>query len=156
MKRIIALLFCASLLLIAAAAFAAGPATLEDCGKILKAMKIDYQKKGADRLVFKTGFGDEKKRNLICMADPKNKVVYLAVLDMAKLKKDDQTTCALSKKLLALNFGLMMTKLEWDEKKGEVRLSLTLDTDTGLAPKRFADALVTLLLAAEQVEGKLK
>ncbi len=122
----------------------------------LKAMKIDAKSDPQGNLVFKTGFSDGKQYSFLCVTDAKNKYVYLAVIDIMKLSATSLNLCEITKKMAALNYGMMMAKLEWDEKGKEVRLSTTLSTEDGLSSKRFAAALTTLIATAEQVDKKLK
>lgn len=145
-----------AVLLLFAAWAAAAEVTLDTCASYLTAMKIQFKKEGADRLTFKTGFPDAKQYDLICVADAKNKFVYLAVLNLMKLGKDAPNLCDVTKKMASLNYGMVMTKLEWDEKSGEVRLSATMTTEEGLSQKQFSTMLTTLLLAAEQADKQLK
>ena len=135
---------------------AADPVTLSKCEDFLKSMKIAYTKGGTDRLAFKTGFADGKQYSMILVADPINKYVYMAVLDIMKLPPDSPKACQVAKKIAQLNYGMMLAKLEWDAKRGEVRLSVTLTTEDGLSKARFTAALSTLLSTAEQVEKELK
>ncbi len=130
--------------------------SLKTCRGYLKAMKIEAKNAGPDRLAFKTGFPDGKTYDFLLMADKKNKFVYLALVDLMKLQKNSSNLCEVTKKMASLNYGMVMTKLEWDEAKGEVRLSATMSTEDGLSQKRFGATLASLLLAAEQVEKKLK
>jgi hypothetical protein len=143
------------LLLFGATAFAT-PVNRGTCEKYLGAMKIKFEKAGAGQLSFKTGFPGSKTYSFLLVADEKNQFVYLAVVDLVKLPKSSPRVCEVTKTLAALNFGMVMTKLEWDEKKGEVRMSSTLSTEDGLSAKRFAGAITTLLLSAEQVEKRLQ
>ncbi len=122
----------------------------------LKAMKVKYEKKGKDRLFFKTGFGDGKEYSFLCVVDAKRKYVHLAVLDVAKLKKDSPLLCSKLKTLARLNHGLLMTKAEWHEKEGEIRVSATLFGEDDISAKRFSAAITALLLAGEQVEKEMK
>jgi hypothetical protein len=138
------------------AAFAAEPVDVSTCEKYLKAMKIEPKKSGANQLTFKTGFSEGKDYKLLLVADPANNYVYMAVTELYKLPANAPKACEITKKMAAMNYGMLLAKLEWDIKAGEVRLSTTLTTEDGLSAKRFAAALVSLVTAAEQVEKKLK
>jgi hypothetical protein len=149
-----AVLFC--LICFGTQIAAAEEITLQTCEGYLKAMKIETKKAGPDRLGFKTGFPDGKTYEFLLTADKKNKFVYLAVVDLIKLPQNAPNLCQVTKQMAALNYGMVLAKLEWDSQKGEVRLSATMSTEDGLSQKRFAATLTTLLLSAEQVEKKLK
>lgn len=154
-KHIILIALIALCIILSSAAFA-GEITADTLLGYFKAMKIDAQKDPQGNLVFKTGFSDGKQFDFLCVVDSKNKYVYLAVVDIMKLSATAPALCEVTKKIAALNYGLMMAKLEWDKKGGEVRLSTTLSTEDGLSSKRFTAALSTLIASAEQVEKKLK
>ena len=154
MKTISALI-AVSLLFVAVAA-AEGPVTLSTCEKYLMEMKIKPEKKQGDRMLFKLGFSDGKEYPVLLVADAKNKFVYMSVLDLYKMKADDPKAGEMAKKMLELNYGMVLTKLEWDSKEGEVRLSTALTTEDGLSKKRFSASLITLISTAEQVKAKLK
>lgn len=129
--------------------------TANTCKTYLKAMNIPFTGQG-NSIQFKTGFPDAKTYDMICVADGKNKFVYLAVLDLYKLPAASPAVCKITKQMAVLNYGMILTKLEWDEKGGEVRLSISLSTEDGLSQKAFVAALSTLMTAAEHVEKSLK
>lgn len=154
MKKLVVIIIAAAIF--AAPAFLqAGPTTQADVEGYLTAMKLKYEKKGG-ALTFTTGFPDGKQYKMICKVDEKNKFVYMAVTALASLKETSPKVCDVTKKIAELNYGMMMTKLEWDKKAGEVLLSATMSTEDGLSAKRFTNTLTTLLLVAEQAEKAFK
>ena len=157
MKHLFILAVCFLFVIAAGTAFCADQGvTGETCGAFLKAMKLNYKSPAQNTLTFRTGFPDSRQYDIICVADPKNKFVYMAVLDLKKLDGASPKVCEITRKMATLNYGMVMTKLEWNEKAGEVRMSITLSTEDGLSEKRFGVALTTLLLSAEQADKRLQ
>lgn len=134
----------------------AAEVTATSCAGYLTALKIPFSKSGTDRLSFKTGFPEGKTYEFLCVADAKNRFVYLAIIHLRMLDGNAPDLCKVTRKMAALNYGMVMTKLEWNEKAGEVRISRTVSTEDGLSQTSFHSAVTTLLLAAEQAENALK
>jgi hypothetical protein len=147
-------LLSAAALIVALCAFsasAAEPVSLDTLKTHLEQNHIATTNVGTDALEFKTGFPDGKNYSFVLKADAKSKFIYLAVVNLAALKSDDKDFCAKSKKLMTLNYGIALSKLEWDEQTGEVRLSNAFASERGLSKSELFWTIQMLLTTAEKL-----
>src|SRR5690606_18776640 len=67
--------------------------------------------------------------------------IYLYVDRYLMAPADEQTTPALLRRLMELNWTLLLGKFEWDPTDGEVRLAMILNTDSNFDRRAFRSAV---------------
>lgn len=67
--------------------------------------------------------------------------IYLYVERYLMAPADGQTTGALLRRLMELNWTLLLGKFEWDPTAGEVRLAMVLNTDSNFDRRAFRSAV---------------
>jgi hypothetical protein len=139
------------MLLVAATAHAAAttPAQIDD---YLAKMKVDAKKTGLGQVEFQLGFPGATRETFMVKAMPQQKLVYIAILDVATiLPGQGKRFEALAK----LNFQLTVGKLEWDPTTNQVRLSYTFAGEQGVDASSFVAVIQTLLVEIESVRQTL-
>lgn len=136
------------------AVFAQG-AKMTDLQAHLDALKIKTTKAGEDALEFSTGFDSAKSRKFFARLDAKANFFYLAIVDLPKLDPKDPKWCDRARTILRLNYGLALSKLEWDESSGELRLSRSVATEKGIGKDDLTAMIQDLLASVEAVEARL-
>ncbi len=68
---------------------------------------------------------------------------------------DAQTTPALLRRLMELNWTLLLGKMEWDSTDGEVRLAMVLNTDSNFDRRAFRSAIRGIGQLADRYWGEL-
>jgi hypothetical protein len=81
--------------------------------------------------------------------------VYVYVERYAMLPPDDAKTPALLRRMMELNWQLLVGKLEWSPRSGEVRLSAVLNTDSNFDRRALRSIVVALETAAGRYRGEL-
>ncbi|MCC6159979.1 MAG: hypothetical protein IT350_18145 [Deltaproteobacteria bacterium] len=119
------------------------------------ALKIKTTKAGADALEFSAGFDAAKSRKFFLRLDARANFLYLAIVDLPKLDAKDPKWCDRARVILKLNYGLALSKLEWDESGGELRLSRSVGTEKGIAKDDLTAMIQDLLASVEAVEARL-
>jgi hypothetical protein len=131
--------------LILAAGALAEPPTAATVESFLAQMKVKAQQPSPGEFAFSLGFPDAKPEKFMVRALPQQKLVYLAILDVAHVAAKGATSEAQFRKLAELNYQLTVGKLEWEAATGGVRLSYTFANETGVDLKSFTAVLQTLL-----------
>lgn len=67
--------------------------------------------------------------------------IYLFVGRYLTVPADGDTTLALLRRLMELNWTLLLGKFEWDSASGEVRLAMILNTDSNFDRRAFRSAV---------------
>ncbi|MCL4233597.1 MAG: hypothetical protein KJ042_03655 [Deltaproteobacteria bacterium] len=130
-------------------------AVMADLQAHLDAMKITTTKAGTDAVEFSAGFDAAKSRKFFARLDAKANFLYLAIVDLPKLDAKDPKWCDRAKTILRLNYGLALSKLEWDESTGELRLSRSVATEKGIGRDELNAMIQDLLASVEAVEARL-
>ncbi len=68
---------------------------------------------------------------------------------------DGETTPALMRRLMELNWSMLLGKLEWDSTDGEVRLSMVINTDSNFDRRAFRSAIRAIGQLADRYWGEL-
>lgn len=130
-------------------------ATMADLQAHFDAMKIKTTSAGTDALEFTAGFDAAKPRRFFLRLDAKANFLYLAIVDLPKLDAKDPKWCDRALTILKLNYGLALSKLEWDESSGELRLSRSVATEKGIGKDDLTAMIQDLLASVEAVEARL-
>ncbi|MDP8225753.1 MAG: hypothetical protein P9L99_20505 [Candidatus Lernaella stagnicola] len=140
-----------ALVLLATMAWAAGttPAQLDN---LLKQLQVQAKTASGGERTFKLGFRGTKPESFLVRAMPEQRVVYLAVLDVAKIPA---AQLAKFQTLARLNYQITVGKLEWDPQSTEVRLSYTFAGEQPVDFPSFKAVVQTLLVAVETVRKEL-
>jgi hypothetical protein len=81
--------------------------------------------------------------------------VYIYVERFLVAPPDGQTTPALLRRLMELNWALLLGKFEWDGADGEVRLAMVLNTDSNFDRRAFRGAIRGIGQLADRYWGEL-
>jgi hypothetical protein len=81
--------------------------------------------------------------------------VYLYVERYLVAPQHGATTDALMRRLMELNWEMLLGKFEWDPTDGEVRLAMTLNTDSNFDRRAFRSAVRGLVQLADRYVGEL-
>jgi hypothetical protein len=82
--------------------------------------------------------------------------IYLYVERYLVQPSDAAQTPALLRRLMELNWELLVGKLEWSPRSGEVRLSATLSTDSNFDRRAFRSTIRALESVAERYRTELQ
>lgn len=118
--------------------------------------KMPYKDAGENAVEFRAGFSAEATVSLFVRADPAMKYLYIAAVDVGRLDAKDPAFAEKAKKLLRVNYGLLLGKVEWIEETGEVRVSQTVSTDSAFSKVDFFTAIQSLLTAVESAAPRIK
>ena len=81
--------------------------------------------------------------------------VYVYVERYAMLPADDARTPTLLRRMMELNWQLLVGKLEWSARSGEVRLSAVLNTDSNFDRRALRSIVLSLETVAERYRQEL-
>lgn len=81
--------------------------------------------------------------------------VYLYVDRFLVVPQDGATTDAVMRRLMELNWQMLLGKLEWDPTDGEVRLAMVLNTDSNFDRRAFRSAVRGLTQLADRYWSEL-
>jgi hypothetical protein len=81
--------------------------------------------------------------------------VYVYLERYAMLSPDDAHTPTLLRRMMELNWQLLVGKLEWSARSGEVRLSAVLNTDSNFDRRALRSIVLALDAAANRHRGEL-
>lgn len=81
--------------------------------------------------------------------------VYVYVERFLVAPPDAPTTGALMRRLMELNWQMLLGKLEWDPSDGEVRLAMVLNTDSNFDRRAFRSAIRGLTQLADRYWSEL-
>lgn len=81
--------------------------------------------------------------------------VYLYVERYLVVPADGATTPAVLRRLMELNWALLLGKLEWDSTDGEVRLAMVVNTDSNFDRRAFRSAVRGIGQLADRYWGEL-
>lgn len=81
--------------------------------------------------------------------------IYLYVQRYLVVPADGPTTGAVLRRLMELNWSLLLGKLEWDSTDGEVRLAMVLNTDSNFDRRAFRSAVRGIGQLADRYWGEL-
>lgn len=81
--------------------------------------------------------------------------VYLYVQRYVVVPAEGPTTGAVLRRLMELNWSLLLGKLEWDSTDGEVRLAMVLNTDSNFDRRAFRSAVRGISQLADRYWGEL-
>lgn len=82
--------------------------------------------------------------------------VYLYVERFLLAPQDAPTTDALMRRLMELNWQMLLGKFEWDPTDGEVRLAMVLNTDSNFDRRAFRSAVRGLVQLADRYGPELR
>lgn len=128
------------------------PAAVEG---MLTRLNVTFHKGPAGDFEFKLGFPDAKPETLMVRALPAQKILYLAITDVAKIPPTGPGAEARFRNLASLNYQLTVGKLEWDRQSHEVRLSYTFAADQVVEYGSFVAIVQTLLAEIDAVRKQL-
>jgi hypothetical protein len=81
--------------------------------------------------------------------------VYLYVERYLVVPGDGDTTNSVLRRMMELNWSLLLGKLEWDSTDGEVRLAMILNTDSNFDRRAFRSAVRGISQLADRYWGEL-
>lgn len=81
--------------------------------------------------------------------------IYVYVERYLVVPADGQTTNAVLRRLMELNWSLLLGKFEWDSTDGEVRLAMVLNTDSNFDRRAFRSAVRGIGQLADRYWGEL-
>lgn len=81
--------------------------------------------------------------------------VYVYLERYASLPPDDPRSAPLLRRMMELNWQLLVGKLEWSARTGEVRLSAVLNTDSNFDRRALRSIVLALDTAASRYRGEL-
>lgn len=81
--------------------------------------------------------------------------VYVYVERFLVAPSDAPTTDAVMRRLMELNWQMLLGKLEWDPSDGEVRLAMVLNTDSNFDRRAFRSAIRGLTQIADRYWSEL-
>lgn len=87
---------------------------------------------------------------------PEHQALYLFVDEYLRAPPDAPTTPALLRRLMELNWKLLIPKLAWDPRTGTVRMSAMVPSECGVDPEALRTALQALHRAAGRYWGELR
>lgn len=82
--------------------------------------------------------------------------VYLYVENYLTVAQDAPTGDAVMRRLMELNWQMLLGKFEWDPTDGEVRLAMVLNTDSNFDRRAFRSAVRGLTSLADRYVGELE
>lgn len=81
--------------------------------------------------------------------------IYLYVERYLEAPADGETTPIVLRRLMELNWTLLLGKFEWDSTDGEVRLAMTLNTDSNFDRRAFRSAVRGIGQLADRYHAEL-
>ncbi|AKF05802.1 hypothetical protein DB32_002951 [Sandaracinus amylolyticus] len=81
--------------------------------------------------------------------------VYVYVERFLVAPQDAPTTDAVMRRLMELNWQMLLGKLEWDPSDGEVRLAMVLNTDSNFDRRAFRSAIRGIVQLADRYWSEL-
>lgn len=87
---------------------------------------------------------------------PEHRTLYLFVDEYLRARPDAPTTPALLRRVMELNWELLIPKLAWDPRTGAVRMSALLPSDNGAGSQALRSALQALHRAAGRYLPELR
>ncbi len=81
--------------------------------------------------------------------------IYLYVERFLTAPADGQTTDALLRRLMELNWAMLLGKFEWSSSDGEVRLAMILNTDSNFDRRAFRSAVRSIGQLADRYYAEL-
>jgi hypothetical protein len=81
--------------------------------------------------------------------------IYVYVERYAMLPPEDPHTAAMLRRMMELNWQLLVGKLEWSARSGEVRLSAVLNTDSNFDRRALRSIVLALGSAATRYRNEL-
>lgn len=82
--------------------------------------------------------------------------VYLAIERFLMLPANSPGLLPVLRRLMELNWDLLLGKLEWDSSEGEVRLSMLINTDSNFDRRAFRSAVRGLVEIADRYQAELE
>jgi hypothetical protein len=81
--------------------------------------------------------------------------VYVYVEQYLVAQQDAESTNALMRRLMELNWQMLLGKFEWDPTDGEVRVAMVLNTDSNFDRRAFRSAIRGVVQLADRYHGEL-
>ena len=81
--------------------------------------------------------------------------IYIYIESYLTVPADGDTTPAVLRRLMELNWMILLGKFEWDASDGEVRLAMVLNTDSNFDRRAFRSAVRGISQLADRYHGEL-
>lgn len=101
------------------------------------------------------GWSSRREFRIRAAYSDRTDTVYLYVERFLVAPPDAPTTDAVMRRLMELNWQMLLGKLEWDPSDGEVRLAMTLNTDSNFDRRAFRSAIRGLTQLADRYWSEL-
>ena len=82
--------------------------------------------------------------------------IYVYVEDLLSAPAEVETTASVIRRLMELNWRMLVGKFEWNEADGEVRLSMVLNTDSNFDRRAFRSIIRQLVPLADRYIADLR
>jgi len=135
---------------------AAQPTTPDTIEQYLKKLHLQYKRGQSGEFEFSTGFPDARAEKFLVRALPEVKVVYIAILDVAKLPAEAARQAAAYRAIAELNYRLLIGKVEVEPDTNSVRLSFSFANENGVDFATFQAVVQSLLASVDKVREGLR
>jgi hypothetical protein len=87
--------------------------------------------------------------------DDRSDAIYVFFERYATLRSDAANAAAVSRRLLEMNWEMLIGKFEWNSTSGEIRLSTVLHTDSNFDRRAFRSIVHSMLRLADRYANEL-
>lgn len=87
--------------------------------------------------------------------DDRSDAIYVFFEHYATLRADAPNVAAVSRRLLEMNWEMLIGKFEWSPTSGEIRLSTVLHTDSNFDRRAFRSIVHSMLRLADRYANEL-
>lgn len=140
---------------------APAPRYLQSMRTELEALQITHECEAESETIGRCTFrhrgtvsGEELGVQLVYSDD--SDTIYVFVERYFVAAPDAPTTNAVLRHLMELNWQLLVGKFEWDPRDGEVRLSMTINTDSNFDRRAFRSIVRTIGPLADRYLGEIR
>jgi len=102
------------------------------------------------------GSTSERELNVHVIYSDETDTVYVYVARLVSAPPDAPATIDVLRRLMELNWALLVGKLEWNAADGEVRLSMVLNTDSNFDRRAFRSLVRQIGPLADRYAGELQ
>ncbi len=101
------------------------------------------------------GITTEREFTVHAIYSDRTDTIYLYIERFLVVPADGATTNAVLRRLMELNWDILLGKLEWDSTDGEVRLGMVVNTDSNFDRRAFRSAVRGIGQLADRYYGEL-
>lgn len=101
------------------------------------------------------GITTEREFTVHAVYSDRTDTIYLYIERYLVVPADGETTNAVLRRMMELNWDILLGKLEWDSTDGEVRLGMVVNTDSNFDRRAFRSAVRGIGQLADRYYGEL-